>query len=148
MEKRKFKINILDVVIFVVILCSVAVLVFRDTVNEVFTKPEVTTLEAVIFVNDADGCAALQASLDQSVSFEPDVRNDLKIGARVIEFKAMSNLLAEARKGEVKVVLTGYKRFGRFYTEDGTRIYSDAECAITVGDKKIVGTLLAVEIFG
>ena len=36
MEKRKFKINILDFVIFVVILCSVAVLVFRDTVNEFF----------------------------------------------------------------------------------------------------------------
>ncbi len=148
MERRKFKINILDVVIFVVILCSVAVLVFRDTVNELFTKPEVTTLEVVVFVNGADYCAAVGSSLNQDVVFNPDVKSDLQMNARITDFKAVSDLLAEAQRGEAKIKISGYKRLGRFYTEDGTRIHTDSECAILIGENRVVAKLLSVNISG
>lgn len=148
MEKRKFKINILDIVIFVVILCSVAVLVFRDTVNEIFTKPEITTLEISIFVNGEEECAAVSTLLDKNVVFVPDNKNDFTVNAKVVEFKAASDLHTEAKKGEVKIQLSGYKRLGRFYTEDGTRIYTDTECAFVVGEEKINGNLQNVGISG
>ena len=81
MEKRKFKINILDIVIFVVILCSVAILVFRDTVNEIFTKPEITTLEIAVFVNGEENCSAVSALLDKNAVFVPDNKNDFTVKA-------------------------------------------------------------------
>lgn len=148
MEKRKFKINILDFVIFVVILCSVAVLVFRDTVNEFFTKPEITTVEVTFFVNGADECAVINGSIDKTVIFVPDIKNDFQTNATVAELKAASDLHQTVQRGEAKIRFSGYKRLGRFYAEDGTRIYTDSECAIVVGSRRIVGTTLSVEISG
>ena len=148
MEKRKFKINILDIVIFVVILCSVAVLVFRDTVNEIFAKPVITTVEITVFVNGEEECAAVSSLLDNNVVFVPDNKNDFTLNAKVVEFKAVSDIHTEAKKGEVKIQLSGYKRLGRFYTEDGTRIYTGTECAFVVGEEKINGNLLNIGISG
>ncbi|MBR5285602.1 MAG: hypothetical protein IKU30_01770 [Clostridia bacterium] len=148
MEKRKFKINILDIVIFVVILCSVAILVFRDTVNEIFTKPEITTLEIAVFVNGEENCSAVSALLDKNAVFVPDNKNDFTVNVKVVEFNAASDLHTDAKKGEVKIQLSGYKRLGRFYTEDGTRIHTDTECAIVINNGKINGTLLTVGISG
>ena len=99
MEKRKFKINILDIVIFVVILCSVAVLVFRDTVNEIFAKPVITTVEITVFVNGEEECAAVSSLLDNNVVFVPDNKNDFTLNAKVVEFKAASDIHTEAKKG-------------------------------------------------
>lgn len=148
MEKRKFKINILDFVIFVVILCSVAVLVFRDTVNEVFTKPEITTLEVSVFIDGADVCALAGESAGKDVVFITDVKNELQCNANIKAFQAALGSLTVPQKGEVSIRLSGYKRLGRFYTEDGTRLYIDSECAIIIGDNTIVGSLVSVGIDG
>lgn len=148
MEKRKFKINILDFVIFVVILCSVAVLVFRDTVNEVFTTPEVTTLEVVFFIDGEDKCDIIRESLNTDVVFISDVKNDIQTNAKLAHFKAALGSLTVPQKGDVSIKISGYKRLGRFYTEDGTRIRTDSECAIIIGEERIDGELLSVNICG
>lgn len=148
MEKRKFKINILDFVIFVVILCSVAVLVFRDTVNEVFTKPETTTLEITFFVEGEGECALIRESLGEETVFIPGEKSEIQVNANLTSFNAALGSLTVPQKGDVSITINGYKRLGRYYTEDGTRIYIDSECAIFIGESRIVGSLISVGING
>ena len=148
MEKRKFKINILDFVIFVVILCSVAILVFRDTVNEVFIKPEATVVEITLSVDGTEQTAAIRSAMNEDVVFIPDVKKESELAARFTRFNAAPGLSEAPQSVEVSIKVSGYKRLGRFYTEDGTRLYSDTECAVIIGDVRVVGRLLTVEVIG
>ena len=56
MEKRKLKFNILDIAILVAIICSVAVLIFRDVIHDAFGEPE-RLIFVFVFIALAIGCA-------------------------------------------------------------------------------------------
>lgn len=148
MEKRKFKINILDFVIFIVILCSVAVLVFRDTVNEVFTKPETTVLEVTLFVDGEDNCALIRDSLENDAVFIVDVKTELQVNTSLEKFVVSPGSLTVPQRGELTVKISGYKRLGRFYTENGTRLIADSECAVIIGETNVACKLISVAIGG
>lgn len=148
MEKRKFKLNILDFVIFVVILCSVAVLVFRDTVNEFFTEPEMTTLQITFFVDGEDNMELIGSSLGADAMLVHDTENEIQIAATVKSLKVAPGSLTVPQKGDVTVCITGYKRLGRFYTEGGERLYADEECILIIGETSIEGKVLSVGLNG
>ncbi len=148
MEKRRFKLNILDFVIFVVILCSVAVLVFRDTVNEIFTEPEMTTLEVTFFVDGADKIESIRSAVGAEAFFVPDAENDTQVAASVSGIKIAPGSLTVPQKGDITVRISGYKRLGRYYTENGIRIYTDTECIFGVGESHIEGKIISVGISG
>ena len=148
MEKRKFKINILDFVIFVVILCSVAVLVFRDTINEVFTKPEISVVEVTFKVDGPDNLSIVRNAFMETVVFFPDTKEELSSDASFSEFKAEPGSLTVPMAADVSIKISGYKRLGRFYTYDGTRIYLDNECAVVIGEERIVGKIVGIRSEG
>ncbi len=135
MQKRKLKLNILDVVIVVVILCSVSVLVFHDTINEVFGKPEISPLTVSVSPEGEDAKSAFVLGASVTLEFE-----STKLQTVVVSSEFQEN-------GEISVNLSlnGYKKLGRYYSENGNLILSGTACVIQAGDKEFSAILGDVE---
>ena len=125
MQKRKLKLNILDVVIVIAILCSVAVLVFNNTINEVFGKPEILPLTVSVSPEGDEDIMAVFVS-GESVTLEFE---STKLQAVVV-----SSELHENGAASVKLSLNGYKKLGRYYSENGSLILSGTACVVQVGE--------------
>lgn len=145
MQKRKFKINILDIVIFIVILCSAALLIFRDVVDEALKKPETVSFDLLIHVEGAGNVDDAVKTEGQTVLFEPMIGEELQIEMTVATVDVKENPVAASNECTVTVAFTGYKRFGRYYTQNGERIYDNAECAFVYGETQIQGTVVLIE---
>ena len=148
MEKRKLKLNILDIAIVVIIICSAAVLMFRDTINEFFSEPEMATINVTFFVDGEDSVILSQNALGKTVTFVVDDENEFSIEGRVISVKAAPGSLTVPKQAEVTVSIVGYKKLGRHFTESGERIYINSECAFVNGETTVEGVVVSVEKIG
>jgi len=143
-QKRTFKFNILDVVILIVVICSVAVLVFRDTINEVFEEPTMVTLEVSVNVNGEDNVDKVLDVLSQAVIFEPRSNEGIAFRVNFANINVVPIPNGSPNEAEVKFVCIGYKKLGRYYTKSGERIYNNTECAFIIGGERIVGNVISI----
>lgn len=148
MQKRKFRLNILDVAIFVAILCSVAVLVFRDTINEVFSDPEIVMLEVTFAVDGEEAVSVVRKAKSTTVPFELLSESEMELDVEIVKVEAELGSLTVPKKAKVTVMFTGYGKLGRYYTENGERIYIGEKCAVTVGDAHVEGVLVSARKIG
>ncbi len=136
MQKRKLKLNILDVVIVIAILCSVAVLVFHDTINEVFGKPEISPLTVSVSPEGGE---------DTMASFGVGESVTLEFESTKLQAVVVSSELDEDGEALVKLSLNGYKKLGRYYSENGNLILSGVPCVVKAVDKEFSVILGDVE---
>lgn len=142
LKKHKLKINILDLVIFVVILCVVAVIIFRDTISEFFGAPQDITVKCSVTV--------MEVPFDESLLF--GTGNNLKITAsgHSVEAAISGRNTVNSEKKDcyditVTVISDGYKKFGSFYTESGMKLSNGNRYEISIGDKTYAGYCVNVE---
>lgn len=141
MQKRKLKINILDVAIFVAIICSVAALIFRDTISDVFSKPEIAALEIAVVVENLPEDRVALFKEGGEVVLEPESDSAVQITAKIKSCKREAS-------GRATVVLacSGYKRLGRYYTESGEKLTLNGPYRTVSGDSSFKSTLETVNI--
>lgn len=145
MQKRNFKFNVLDLVIFVVVICSVAVLVFRGTINEAFEDATLVTLEVRIAVEGELSVAKSQASLSKTAVFEPEADDSTAFEVNIADVHILPGSVTVPNKAEVTVMCMGYTKLGRYYTENGERIYNNTECAFIIDGERIEGKVILIE---
>ncbi len=141
MQKRKIKINILDVAIFLAIICSVAALFFRDTITEVFEQPEIATVEISLVAEKLpeDSSSFLVAGKEAVVKYSDG--DGTKINANLKSVKTDSE-----GKTTFTVVCSGYKKLGRYYTESGEKLNINGDYVLNFGTVSLDCTLDSVEI--
>ena len=141
MQKQKFKINILDIAIFIVIICCVAVLIFRDTINDYFGEPEITHISVTVAFENALPAAQASASEGVEAVFKPIKNGDLKLDARISKLVVDTDL-----KSEITISCKGYKKLGRFYTEGGELISLGSECSVNFAGGDAYGIIIKIEL--
>ena len=137
MEKRKLKFNILDIAILVAIICSVAVLIFRDVIHDAFGEPEIVELAITLDLGETN---IDEFGFDENEAVE--IFLDEGDGATVL---VSVNRIDE---NSLDVVCKGYKKLGRFYTENGDLISIASVCEMQKNDGKIQCEVESVEING
>lgn len=137
MQKRKLKLNILDVTLVILVICATVALIFRDTVNDALTKPEIILLEVTVTSDKNENSEAI-----------------LSVG-NLVTLEANAHLQAVVSKSlpgdnSVNAVLTcnGYKKLGRYYTENGDLLSPGTEFAVSIGDVFAVCRVESAEITG
>ncbi|MBQ9848073.1 MAG: hypothetical protein IJO64_03325 [Clostridia bacterium] len=141
MQKRKFKLNILDIAIFVAVICAIATLVFRDTIHEAFSEPEIGTLSLTAHASNAD--ESLKAEFEnQTAEFFVNNGNGGTISVPITKLE----LSGETNGAVISFTCRGYKKLGRFYTENGERLSIEGECKFTVGEKTLSCVIDSVSV--
>lgn len=131
MQKRKFKLNIVDVAIVVLIACAFVALFFRDTIHDMFAKPDIVALQIEISWDEDDDEAGV-----------------LTVG-NIVVFRAQTEIhavVSECDGAKAKINLNGYKKLGRFYTENGSPISVGEGYVILYGDISVNCRALSVDI--
>ncbi len=144
-QKQKFKVNILDVAIFIVIICCVAVLIFRDTINEFFGEPEITHISVTVSFDGTLPAEQAEASEGTNVVFKPIRSDELKLDAR-IRRPVTVNSSANPATSQMTITCKGYKKLGRFYTESGELIALGSECSLSFSGSEAYGRVTKVEL--
>lgn len=112
MQKRKLKLNIIDIAIVVVVLCSIAVIAFRDTIGDFFGKPDIMAIEVEFSGQMTDDAA--KSSFVVGTTF--GLTSDSGVNVQMI----ITNVdIYENGDATIKASLNGYKKLGRFYAENG-----------------------------
>lgn len=137
MQKRAFKFNVLDFVIIFVVLCSIAVLVFRDTIHDAFEEATPVTLEVRLEVNGEISVSKSQSAVAKTAIFEQKVDSETVFEVDVAEVAILPGSVTVPNRAEVVVVCVGYEKLGRFYTENGERILDNTECVLIVNGESI-----------
>ena len=145
MQKRAFKFNSLDLVIVFVVLCSIAVLVFRDTIHDAFEEATPVTLEIAVEVNGEFEVAKSQSAVSKAVVFEPQTDSDIAFEVNLAEVYILPGSVTVPNKAEVTLVCIGYEKLGRFYTEKGERIFDKNDCVLIVDGESIDGTVISIK---
>ncbi len=144
MQKRKYKLNALDIAIFIVVLCSVAVIMFRDSISGFLGTTEISMIDITLTIeNDSSSQSAL-ISTGKPVVFEPESSTDIKADALVK--KSIESTESENSATEFVITCTGYKKFGRFYTENGDRISIGEASKITIDETDITCKVVSVTL--
>ncbi|MBE6692891.1 MAG: hypothetical protein E7586_06190 [Ruminococcaceae bacterium] len=138
MEKRKLKLNVLDIAIIAVLICAVVALVFRGTVKEIFDKAEPVTLKVTVTA-DKENIAT-----DEIFKLYNTVYID---GNTQLQCAVVSS---DDNETETVVVLEckGYKKLGRFYTEHGDLLSNVPECTVQYNDMRIRCSIQSVDFAG
>ncbi len=137
MQKRKTKLNILDIAIFAVIICTVCVLMFRDTISELIDPAEINNLEIVIKLDDPNFDMSVLKE-GNPVRFDPDSSTTPVSDAQIVDVSNDSGIKT------VKLICTGYQRFGLIYTENGDRIRVDSGCNLIIDNNVQASTVVSV----
>ncbi len=135
MEKRKLKLNVLDFAIFAVIICAVAVLIFRDVIHDAVGKPEIVELCVTVELNDK-----VPATLEnaESTTLNLDIDSDSNSDVTVLVDDVMYKTAV--------VRFNGFKRLGRYYSESGDLIKPTEACSISFDEAYYDATVKSVEI--
>ncbi len=140
MEKRKFKLNVLDVVIFIAVVCSVVALVFRSDINAALSKPESVIITVnVTAVNDENARVYAESIFDIGNNITFDINTQTRA---VVSQTNQENLL------DATVILNGYTKLGRCYTESGDLLEIGTNCTILYGDGYLHCKVQSYEIMG
>lgn len=137
MTKHRLRINILDVLIFAVIICVIASLVFRDTIIEFFGEPEIIPISYSVTVSEV--------SRDYSALFSTGAEVTVSVGTVYAETTLVSkSASASAKDGcyDITIVLSGYgyKKLGKYYTSDGIRLSDGERYRVTIFDTVFEGS--------
>ena len=120
MERRKLKLNVLDVTIIALLICAVVALVFRGTVKELFDKPENVKLNLVLVTDKTNPDAIEMFALHNTVYVDGNTQ--------------LQSAVIETEETETDLVVTleckGYKKLGRFYTEHGDLLSGVSKCTV------------------
>ncbi len=114
MQKQKFKLNVLDVVIVVAVICSIAVIGFYDYISEIFSKPEIAPVTAVVVVNNDVQNQNEKIKIGEWIAL--DLGNNIKIQAVVVSLEEKEG------RSQIGLSFNGYERMGRYYSELGVQI--------------------------
>lgn len=133
MEKRKLKLNILDVAIVVVIICSLAVLVFNDTVHEAFGEPVIQDIDVTLVFGSELSAEHMLLPTDSEVLISLSPESGADVSALVSRIAAVEKIDGnEVRTMTVR--LKGYKKLGRFYTESGKLVALNGTYTVAINE--------------
>ncbi len=135
MQKRKFKINALDITIVILIVCAVAALIFRDAINEFFTKPNVVVVDITVTANPATENEKSVYKVGNTVTIETE--NPIQA--------VISKVTLSENKVTATLSLNGYKRFGRYYMENGNPLTAGNKHKAVINENSSTFTIVAVE---
>ena len=144
MQKRTFKMNILDVVIFLVIICSVLVLIFHETITEVFEEATMVTLEVNVVIEGVENVQTTLGAMNTELAFEPRIDDDTAFTMKLVDSRYLSGSVTVPNKIEVTLSCIGYEKLGRYYTESGQRIYNNTECTLIIDGIDIGGNVVHI----
>ncbi len=136
MEKRRLKLNVLDITIIAVLICAVVALVFRGTVKESFDKPELLTLRVTI-ATDLENEATTEIFKLYNTVY---VDGNTQLQSAVVSTEEQENQLVAVLECK------GYKKLGRFYTEHGDLLSNVSECTVQYGDMRVRCNIQSVEM--
>lgn len=136
MQKRKLKLNVLDVTIVILIICAIAALAFRETIGDLFSKPEIAVIEVTVIADRADGATDGVLSVGNTVTISSKTQLQAVVSG------------TDVTETEIKAVLTcnGYEKHGRFYTENGDLLDIGVRYSVRFGEATAICSLTAVEI--
>lgn len=132
MKKQKFKVNILDVAIIAVIICSVSVLIFKDWINEFFEEPSITEVNMIVTVSNPDPSAVSLLTVGMTTETVDKYNSETKINGFVDGVEYSEN-------GTLRLIFAcdGYERFGRIYSQNGTLLKIGGEYVLTLSENNM-----------
>lgn len=130
MQKRKFKVNVLDVTIIIVVICAFAALFFHDTLGDIFGRPEIVELEVTVTADNSDPNAATMLATGNVVTFE-SVSSGNSLHAVVTSVKTEDNTVKAVLK------INGYEKLGRLYTQNGDVLGEGTDYACYLGEGRL-----------
>ncbi len=136
MQKRKFKVNILDITIVILIICAALALVFRETINDFFTKPEIKVLELTVTAEVTDDNQKALFTLGNTV----DIGVDGNVKAVVRSATIADN------KVTAVIACNGYKRLGRFFAENGSPLSVGTAYKLLFGSNTVVCNIKSIDL--
>ena len=139
MQKRAFKFNILDIVIIFAVICSIAVLAFHDTISELFTEPDMVTLEISVSISGEENVNKAHEVFAKPIVLQPRSDKDTAVNVNVVNVIVPADSDATPNEADVIVACIGYKKLGRYYTKSGERIYPNTDCAFIINGERVVG---------
>lgn len=142
MQKKKF--NILDLAICLVLICSVCLVIFRDTVSEIFEEPRMVTLEITVEFRGEDAVSRVSQTGAKNADFEPQSDGETVISVNLGEMTIIPGSVTVPDHATVVFTCVGYTRFGRFYNENGERIYENSQSAFTLDGVRTEGYTVSV----
>ncbi len=142
-QKKRF--NILDLAICLVVICSVCLIFFRETVSEIFEDPQMVTLEVTVDFRGTEMIEAFNQTQSKRVTYEPEGNESDFIELDIGKMTITQGTAAAPEQAQITLRFVGYKRLGRYYTELGERIYENCDCAFTLDGVRCEGYVVSVE---
>lgn len=141
MQKRKMKINVLDIAIVVAIICSVTAIFFSDMVTEVFEQPEISTVEISVVVEKLpeDSSSFLVAGKEAVLKYSDGEGTKINVNLKSVKTDSEG-------KTTFTVVCAGYKKLGRYYTESGEKLNVNGDYFLNFDSVSLDCTLDSVKI--
>ncbi len=137
--------NAIDIAIFVAIACSVALLVFSENIMSFIGTEEISVIDVTLKIENTSSSQSALVSEGKSVVFEPENSTEIKADALVKKSINPSDANEDA-SSEFVITCTGYKKFGRFFTENGDRIAVGRVCTVTIDGETINCIVSSVKI--
>lgn len=136
MTKRKFKFNVLDLLILLLIVCMVAVMVFRDTITEFFGEPEIIPVRYSVIIKEV--------TREDAALFSEGVRIGIASGRSISETVLETKTATLSQKDgcfDITVCVSGYgyKKFGKYYIGEGIRLSHENTYTVKLGEKEFFG---------
>lgn len=123
MTKRKLKLNILDIVIVVAVICSVGAIIFRDYIGDLFVTPEVSDIEIVVVCEDINQFNKNLFVVSNSLTLVSDDGDSYSCVSKGCDPESKT----------VTLTMRGYERFKLLFGENGIRFDPSDDMLIKVG---------------
>lgn len=143
-QKKRF--NILDLAVCLAVICSVCLIFFHESISEIFEDPQMETIEIAVDISDSDVINQLSGINATEVVFMSDEITEKTVNMTVVGMTVIEKPNASPERARMILSFTGYKRFGKIYTEQGERIYGDSQCVIVAGEVRAEGTVAVLQI--
>lgn len=145
MGKSKFKFNILDVVIVMAVVCSISAVIFNDTIKEAVGKPEIADVNVCVTFTSSLPAETMLVPEGTYVVFETLSEDKIKLNSKVERTFAVDK---DGKKESRNFIVSfkGYKKLGRYYTENGKLIEIGSDCSVMIDGKKASGTVKSVNL--
>ena len=146
MNKRRFRINALDIAILVVIIAVAVIVVFRSDIDEFLSEPETEVLTVTVRADSVDEDLAMRfrSGNNVTVCFGDDLATKTEA---VVTSAAITPFGAD---GKADIVITlrleGYRKFGIFYNTNDQKISGDLSVTVNYSGSDL-NTVLTKVVF-
>jgi hypothetical protein len=117
---------------------------FRGSINDFLGTSEISMIDITLKVETDSSSQSALVSTGKSVLFEPETSTDIKADALVK--KSPESIEDGNNETEFVITCTGYKKFGRYFTENGDRISIGSDCKITIDETEITCKVVSVTL--